>query len=87
MKKIGAGVDSYLIIGKGRTAEESSVIMVEDGKYEGFGYLDKDIQIDNFEQAHDYIKPYKDNRDVQRILRTYLRKTSGKNIIEKSIEE
>ncbi|HHZ64500.1 MAG TPA: DNA polymerase III subunit epsilon [Flavobacteriales bacterium] len=87
MKKIGAGVDSYLIIGKGRTVEESSVIMVEDGKYEGFGYLDKDIQIDNFEQAHDYIKPYKDNRDVQRILRTYLRKTSGKNIIEKSIEE
>ena len=48
MKKIGAGVDSYLIIGKGRTVEESSVIMVEDGKYEGFGYLDKDIQIDNF---------------------------------------
>ncbi|PCH94485.1 MAG: DNA polymerase III subunit epsilon [Bacteroidetes bacterium] len=81
---IGAGVDNYLIIGKGRTSEESSVVMVEDGRYEGFGYVDKEMQLENFEQAHDHIKPYKDNRDIQRILRSYLRKTSGKNIIEKT---
>ena len=83
LKSIGGGVDNYLIIDKGRTDRESSIVMVEDGKYEGFGYVDKEIPIDTFEQAHAYIKPYKDNKDVQRILRSYLRKSSGKQIIEK----
>jgi len=51
--------------------------------YKHFGYVDKEIQIERFEQAQEYIKPYKDNKDIQRILRSYLRKSSGKGIIEK----
>ena len=83
IKSIGGGGDNYLIIDQGRTDSESSIIMVEFGKYEGFGFVDKAMQIETFEQAHTYIKPYKDNKDVQRILRSYLRKSSSKQIIEK----
>ena len=83
LRSIGGGVDNYLIIGKGRAEDESTIVMVEDGRYEGFGYVNKEVQIEEFDQAHDYITPYKDNKDIQRILRSYLRKSSGKDIIEK----
>ncbi|MBL4577844.1 MAG: GIY-YIG nuclease family protein [Flavobacteriales bacterium] len=83
LKSIGGGVDNYLIVGKGRAEDENTIVMVEDGRYEGFGYVSREVQIDQFEQAHEYIKPYKDNKDIQRILRSYLRKSSGRDIIEK----
>ncbi|MBL4754987.1 MAG: GIY-YIG nuclease family protein [Flavobacteriales bacterium] len=83
LKSISGGMVNYLIVDQGRTEDESSIVMVEDGRYEGFGYVNNDIQIESFEQAQDYIQPYKDNRDIQRILRAYLRKSSGKEIIEK----
>jgi len=63
---------SFLIEDEGRTYEEKSIIVVEKGKYLGYAYIDKSIQVRNAEEATMYIQPRLDNRDVQSIIRNYV---------------
>ncbi len=72
---------SFFIIDKGRNLFENSVIKVENGKYIGYGFFDSDIQNSNLEILHDCITPYKSNRDVQQILKSYLKRKSVERII------
>lgn len=65
--------ESYAIIGNGRTTEEHSVVLVEEGKYVGFGYL-MDEQISGIEDVRNAIAPQIDNPDIQRIISWYLNK-------------
>jgi DNA polymerase-3 subunit epsilon len=59
---------SYMVVGNGRTTEENSVILVEEGKYLGYGYLNEDVQISGPEDIREIINPHNDNPDIQRIL-------------------
>jgi DNA polymerase III subunit epsilon len=72
---------NMLIIDKGRSHAEKSVIKIENGHYIGFGYIDQD-SINGIESFHDCVRPYVDNHDVQYILRSYLRKKKVEKIIE-----
>ena len=65
---------SFFIFGRGREPEESSVVWVDDGKYQGFGYLDHTINDANLEVLKSCVKSYDDNQDIQRIIRGYLSK-------------
>jgi DNA polymerase-3 subunit epsilon len=65
--------DSFFIIDTGRNKEERSVVCVENGKYLGFGFIDitcNDISHDTLRAC---ICSYQDNRDVQQIIKGYLR--------------
>jgi DNA polymerase III subunit epsilon len=73
--------ESFFIIDEGRNLFEKSVIKVENGKYIGYGFLDSDIQNNNIEILHDCIKSYKSNRDVQQILKSYLKRKRAEQII------
>jgi len=64
---------SFAIVGKGRHHEESSLVLVEKGRYLGFGYLNSDIQIGDFDAAKNYIKSYYDTQDIQSIINAHLR--------------
>ncbi|MGK7397477.1 MAG: exonuclease domain-containing protein [Candidatus Cyclobacteriaceae bacterium M3_2C_046] len=72
---------SYIIKGKGRKGTEQSVVVVENGKYLGFGYIDHEFSVNSLEQVKYHITHYQDNQDAQRILQMYLRKNSNQNII------
>jgi DNA polymerase-3 subunit epsilon len=74
--------ESFAIIGLGRTTEESSVILLEKGSYLGFGFFQEDMQISDLDQLKDFINPYKDNLDIQRIIRGYLNRNGNTKVIQ-----
>ena len=66
-------MNSYLLLGKGRSDQETSMVMVKNGRYRGFGFVD---EMDGSYQVQDLIgriKPFADNQDVQRIISTFLK--------------
>ncbi|OON67552.1 exonuclease domain-containing protein [Hymenobacter sp. CRA2] len=64
---------SFVIIGEGRRAGERSVVVVEHGRYLGFGYIDETFTARRMEAFKDVIKAQVDNKDVQQIIRQYMR--------------
>ncbi len=62
---------SFYLFETGRTDGETAVIKVQNGKYQGFGYIDQQLA-DNHELLDDAIKKFQDNQDVQNILNSYL---------------
>lgn len=72
---------NFFILDKGRNNEELSVVKMENGKYIGYGYITPQPGSDMTELLHDCIHTYPDNRDVQQIIHTYLRKHQVKRII------
>jgi DNA polymerase-3 subunit epsilon len=65
--------DNFWIVDKGRNTSEKSIIRIKSGKYIGYGYLTDDIPYSSTYQWDDFIKSYPDNREIQQIIRTYLR--------------
>lgn len=67
--------NSFIIQDKGRNEEEKSLVWVENGKYIGFGYINtSEIQLNSTEELKCFIQNYPDNRDVQHIIKSYLKK-------------
>ncbi len=64
--------ENFLIIDKGRTGEEKSVIKIESGKYCGFGFVSGNTS--DINELHDCIRLMKDNREVRQIINSGLRK-------------
>lgn len=73
---------SFLVIDKGPNDENKSVVLVENGRYKGFGVVDTDVPVSDAEQLKEAIQPMAHNRDVQHIIRSYLRHHGVEKIIE-----
>ncbi len=65
---------NMLIIDRGRDVEERSVILIENGIYKGYGFYNLNHQINNPEILKSIINPMQNNRDVQHIIQSYLRR-------------
>ena len=59
---------------EGRNENEVGVVQVENGVYKGYGFLNKDADLSNQKLINDSIVKQKDNRDVRRIISSYMRK-------------
>ncbi len=73
---------NFMVVGKGRSDTEKSVVLVEKGTYRGFGFID--TAFDQNLGPDDLIccvKPFDDNRDIQQILRSYLKQNGSSQII------
>lgn len=74
---------NFLIIDKGRTDGEKSVVGMENGKYAGFGYIDfetnGELHVDDLKAC---LKKYPDNRDVQQIIRGYVKRNKSIRIVD-----
>ena len=66
------GNSSFFIMDKGRNRNEKSVIKILNGRYAGFGFIDRNIT--SFELINDSIKPMKDNREVRQIINSYIKR-------------
>src|SRR5690554_1129476 len=64
---------NMLIIDRGRDAEERAVVLIEGGKYKGYGFYNLNHQINNPEILKTIINPMQNNRDAQHIIQSYLR--------------
>lgn len=53
---------------KGRHANEEAFILIKEGNYKGYGFINKTEQVTQMEDLENFLIPQKDNTDVQRIL-------------------
>jgi DNA polymerase-3 subunit epsilon len=75
------GIHNLLIIDGGRNMEEKSVIKIEHGKYIGFGYFSQAFAESDQDILHECITLYPDNREVQQIIKQYIRNNKVDKII------
>ena len=74
---------SFLIIDTGRNGNEKAVVGVENGKYLGFGYFDTETNgVKSAEDMKAVLKSYSDNRDIQQIIRSFLKRKKGEKVID-----
>jgi DNA polymerase-3 subunit epsilon len=73
---------NFFIIDKGRDEEERCAIKVVNGKYSGYGYFNIGDMGFGLTALHECIKPSVDNRDIQVILKQYLKRNRVEKIIE-----
>lgn len=64
---------NFLIIDKGRSPDEKTVVKVMHGKYLGFGFFNTEEADSYPDIVHDCIQHYADNRDVQSIIKRHIR--------------
>lgn len=81
IKSVGIGAENIVIKETGRTENEVGFALILDGIYQGFGYVDlqQSEQLENPEDYQFFVEPKKDNRDIQRIIASYLKKQSTDN--------
>lgn len=74
---------SFLIIDKGRHDGEKAIVGMENGKYLGFGFIDFELNgnlsVDDLKSG---LKSYPDNRDIQQIIRSYLKNNKVARVLE-----
>lgn len=70
--------DDLVILDRGRTPGEQSVVLVEDGRYKGFGYVSEEDAIAQWEDWQGYIHPRHHNPEVARIIHSFVNKGSAR---------
>jgi DNA polymerase III subunit epsilon len=68
LKEIKETTETKIIVDQGRTFNEKSVVLIENGVYLGFGYFEGPEEVNTIEQARAIIQPFRHTADVQRIL-------------------
>ena len=74
IKSLGLQTENLVIKESGRNNKEIGFALILNGIYQGFGYVDKNLDMKEPNDYLLYVKPQKDTRDVQRILKSYLAK-------------
>ncbi|SNR30067.1 DNA polymerase-3 subunit epsilon [Maribacter sedimenticola] len=65
---------TLLIKTNGRHMDENAFVLIRENNYAGYGYVSKDIQIQDVADIEFYITPQKNTLETQRIVESYLRK-------------
>lgn len=73
---------NFFIIDRGRTRDERCAVKIQNGKYAGYGYFDINEMGFGLTAVHECIKHSPDNRDIQVILKSYLKRNRVEKIIE-----
>lgn len=73
--------NSAAIIGKGRSTDEHSLILVENGTYSGFGFFGKDVTISNVDSARTFVKSSIETPTVQNLINSYMTNPRGTRIV------
>ena len=73
---------NFFIIDQGRDIEERSAVRIINGKYSGYGYFNINDVGFGLTAVHDCINNASDNRDIQVIIKSYLRNHRVERIID-----
>ena len=71
---------NMLIIDRGRSSNENSLVLIENGAFTGTGFLDKNSTLSIAEIKDSIISTMENNRDAQHIIQSYLRHKKVKQI-------
>ncbi|MBD1259411.1 GIY-YIG nuclease family protein [Maribacter polysiphoniae] len=70
--------ESLFILEKGRNFDENAFVMIKNGIYAGYGFVDKDIQIATTEDLEAFLIPQKSTLESERIVKSYLTRNPQK---------
>ncbi len=73
--------ENFFLIDTGRHDEERTAVKIVNGKYKGYGFFDINEIGFGLDAIHDSIKAAEDNRDIQIILKGYLKRNKVEKII------
>jgi len=73
--------ENLLVIDKGRTLGEKSVLLIENNEFKGFCYADLSYQISNIEILRTLISPMKNSIYNREIIKKYLQKNTVEKLI------
>ncbi|EAS19794.1 DNA polymerase III, epsilon subunit [Flavobacteria bacterium BBFL7] len=76
---------NYIIQQPGRTHEESCFVLVRDGEYQGYGYVDRYTTINSLSDCDDFIERKAANFHTNQIIRAYLKKYGEQNVIHEEV--
>ena len=74
--------NNMVIIDRGRTYNERSAVLIENGNYKGYCFFDLNYQISNIEILKNLIIPMQNNRDTRSIIQSYMRKNKNLKIVK-----
>ena len=80
ISSITAKSEDFVIKEKGRTGDEDAVVLITNGSYYGYGFIDKEMTIDTFEDISAYVIQQKNTVETQRLIQSYLIKNKDKEI-------
>ena len=66
--------NNMVIIDKGRTLDERSAVLIENGIYKGYCFFELNYQVNNIKILKNIIIPMQNNRDTRTIIQGYLRR-------------
>ena len=66
---------NMILIDKGRSINERSAVLIENGIYKGYAFYDLNYQINNIEILRNIIIPMQNNRDTKNIIQGHIRKS------------
>ncbi len=72
---------TFIIKETGRTAQENCVVLIKEGRYQGYGFVDHDIVVNTIDQCESYIERRTPNYHTHQIINTYLRKNEMRNVV------
>lgn len=72
---------TFIIKESGRNPEENCVVLIKDGRYQGYGFVDHDIPVTTIDQCETYIERRTPNYHTHQIINTYLRKNEMRNVV------
>ncbi len=77
--------DDFFLIDEGRTPEEEAVVLVEGGRYRGYGYRPKPkrrVSNPNKQKLYNVIQPFPGNPETARIIRRYMNDKEDLLVVE-----
>lgn len=78
---------NFYILEAGRKPGELAVISVQNGIYQGFGFVEDTSKSTATSKLSECVKPYPDNSDSQRILKAYLKNGPTDKVVWERNEE
>ncbi len=82
IKNAGFENNNMVIIDRGRSLEERSAVLIENGIYKGYCFFDLNYQVNNLEILKNIIIPMQNNRDTRSIIQGYLRRSKNCKVIK-----
>lgn len=80
LDKLSFEMESFFIIDSGRTKEEISLVLVENGSYRGFGYLNRIMSSSSLENWKENIEYHSEDKDARMIIQRMIRLDKKLNI-------
>lgn len=81
IQHLAAMLPSFVMIDKGRTADEQSCILIEQGKFYGMGYIAEHTDVNNFEILKSALERYPSNDYIVNLILSYAESNPHKKVM------